>query len=213
MRLLCHRGLWRTKGEQNSLEALVRAIKSGFGLETDVRDHNGNLVISHDPPVGEDVLPLERFLEKYRESTQKTLLAINIKADGLQARLDEILRAFGVVNYFVFDMSVPDTLPYLRRGMPVAVRLSEYEDNKLFLDKVNTVWMDAFESDWYSSQQLRELLGAGKRVCIVSPELHGRSHYRLWSDLRDLPVKYSHNCHLCTDLFEQAIESFDVEKD
>lgn len=213
MKLLCHRGLWQIKSEQNTLAALSRAIEGGFGVETDIRDHNGNLVISHDPPIGEGVLSLERLLEAYCNSDHKTLLALNVKADGLCASLDEMLRAFDVNNYFVFDMSLPDTLPYLKRGMPVAARLSEYEGGKSLLEKAGTVWLDAFESEWYSIEEVLALLRAGKRVCLVSPELHRRSHQELWRELTKIPGDLAGNCYLCTDLFEKAKEVLDVEKD
>ncbi len=213
MKLLCHRGLWQIKSEQNSLAALSRAIESGFGLETDIRDHNGNLVISHDPPIGEGVISLERLLEAYCNSDHKILLALNVKADGLCTNLDEMLRTFDVGNYFVFDMSLPDTLPYLTRGMPIAVRLSEYENGKSLLEKASTVWLDAFQSEWYSIEEVLALLDAGKRVCVVSPELHRRPHQELWRELTKIPANLMRNCYLCTDLFEQAKEVFDVEKD
>ena len=38
------------KNEQNKLVAFKRAINSGFGIETDIRDFNGKLVISHSLP-------------------------------------------------------------------------------------------------------------------------------------------------------------------
>lgn len=38
------------KNEQNKLVAFKRAINFGFGIETDIRDFNGKLVISHDLP-------------------------------------------------------------------------------------------------------------------------------------------------------------------
>jgi len=48
--ILAHRGAWTVPKERNSAEALKRALKSGFGIETDLRDLDGTVVISHDPP-------------------------------------------------------------------------------------------------------------------------------------------------------------------
>lgn len=49
MKILCHRGYWRDKFHKNSAEAFKRSFDSGYGTETDFRDLDGTLVISHDP--------------------------------------------------------------------------------------------------------------------------------------------------------------------
>jgi glycerophosphoryl diester phosphodiesterase len=49
-RILAHRGYWLEPGEKNSLSAFRRAFEGGFGIETDIRDLDGELVVSHDPP-------------------------------------------------------------------------------------------------------------------------------------------------------------------
>lgn len=213
MRLLCHRGMWADPSEKNSLVALMRAIDRGFGVETDIRDRDGRLVISHDPPQSPHVLPLERFLDAYRRAATPPLLALNIKSDGLHDTLRDALRAHGVDNYFVFDMSIPDTMGYVRRGMPVARRLSEYEGGERFPADYRFVWLDAFEHDWYGPPELAGWLESGKRVCVVSPELHGRPHQAAWGILRRLPSHLLRDIHLCTDLFTEALEIFDVDAD
>ncbi|EHZ0305119.1 hypothetical protein K4888_001154 [Campylobacter upsaliensis] len=48
MQILAHRGFWREKKEQNSLASLAKAFEMGFGIETDLRDGGGNLLLSHD---------------------------------------------------------------------------------------------------------------------------------------------------------------------
>ncbi|MDC4226495.1 MAG: hypothetical protein MPW15_20170 [Candidatus Manganitrophus sp.] len=138
---------------------------------------------------------------------------MNVKADGLHERLDQMLQAHGVDNYFVFDMALPDTFGYLKKRMPFAVRLSEYEDGKHLLKYTNTVWLDAFEREWYSIADISALLNSGKRVCVVSPELHRRSHVQLWERLASVPAGLAKNLYMCTDLFEQAQEAFNVIQD
>ena len=46
----------------------------------------------------------------------------------------------------------------------------------------------------------------GKRVCVVSSELHDRSHSTLWKIL--LPLSGNDSLILCTDLPEQAQKFF-----
>ena len=81
--ILAHRGWWTKPAEKNSFEAIRRAIDAGFGIETDFRDLNGTIVISHDPPQGE-VLCAESFFGLYAQIGTNGRLALNIKADGLQ---------------------------------------------------------------------------------------------------------------------------------
>ena len=48
--ILAHRGVWGSKEEQNSRSAIKHALAGGFGIETDIRDHDGQVVLSHDVP-------------------------------------------------------------------------------------------------------------------------------------------------------------------
>lgn len=210
MKLLCHRGYWSDKSERNTLSSLVLAFQEGHGVETDIRDCNGSLVISHDMPLSHNALPLKQVLETYVKIGKQTMLALNVKADGLQESLKNLLAEYGVTQYVVFDMSVPDMLGYIRQEMPVAVRMSEYEDGQSMLDSVETVWLDGFHSDWYDLELMISLLESGKRIFVVSPELHGRTHLPLWNILREIPATYVHNIYLCTDFVSEALEIFDV---
>lgn len=210
MKLLCHRGDWSHKDERNALASLQCALQEGHGVETDIRDCDGSLVISHDMPMFNDALTLKQLLDVYVEVGKPGMLALNIKSDGLQVPIKKMLIEYGVTEYVVFDMSVPDTLGYIREEMTVAVRMSEYEDGKWLLDSVDTVWLDAFHTEWYDLDMMVSLLQSGKRVFIVSPELHGRPHQSLWNVLRKIPVPFENNIFLCTDLVLEALENFNV---
>ena len=208
MDVLSHRGYWSAASEKNTLLAFERSFALGFGTETDVRDHDGRLVISHDMP-GADALPYAAYLDCLaRKATRPLLQAVNIKADGLATALAGAMKDVGH-PWFVFDMSLPDTLGWRRHGMPYAVRLSEYEDGGPLLVAAAFVWLDAFErDDWYSIDFVRALLDDGKTVAVVSPELHGRPHAAAWQRLQ--PIAGHARLHLCTDLIAPAQEAFDV---
>lgn len=214
MKLLAHRGIWKAwqgaaPQAKNSLAALGLALHHGYGVETDIRDLDGELVISHDMPTRAGHVNLDAFLCLCRDTPQAGLLALNIKSAGLDVLLKSKLEQYGITRYFVFDMSVPDTLGYRRLGMPYAVRWSELEDGGRLLDETGYVWLDAFEDDsWYSNDLIRALLDRGKTVAVVSPELHGRPHEQVWMRLRELAPADS--LYLCTDLVAQAQEVFHV---
>lgn len=199
MKILSHRGYWHTAAEKNTETAFRRSFTLGFGTETDLRDRLGEIVISHDMPLGNE-MPLQEFLTLVKAPDLP--LAMNIKADGLVKPVQEAMERSGHRNWFVFDMSVPDMLHYLRAGVPVFTRLSEYEPAPAALEASAGVWLDGFHGRWWQADQLARLLDAGKRVCVVSPELHGRQPDADWEAL--LPLAGHENLMLCTDLPERA---------
>lgn len=209
MEVLSHRGYWQTADEKNELVAFARSFSLGFGTETDVRDHDGRLVIAHDAPTGEP-LEFSSYLASLTAHARRPLpQAINIKADGLASLLANAMKTVAH-PWFVFDMSVPDMLAHLRVGNPVYARLSEYEPFPGRLrDQVSGFWLDAFNSTWYTTDTIRSLLDSGTGVCVVSPELHGRTDAAdLWAALR--PLATYPNLSLCTDLPEVAADALGI---
>jgi hypothetical protein len=191
MERLAHRGLWNEAAEKNSRVAFERAFAAGFGVETDLRDHAGTVVISHDPPGGatEPEMSFEDFLALYRRCDAAGTLALNIKADGLSAIVHQLLKKYQLGRYFVFDMAIPDMLAYSKLGMRCFSRQSEVEIPTLLKNfspysPIEGIWLDSFSSIWYPTDLVREHLASGLDVCLVSPELHGRDPQPWWDELR-----------------------------
>ncbi|EHI61380.1 hypothetical protein [Hungatella hathewayi] len=210
MEIIAHRGLWKTFEERNQWEALERAALTNMGTETDFRDFNRKLVISHDMPT-EKAVAVEKFLELYQAAPYT--LAINIKADGLQTILKQLLDKYQINNYFCFDMAIPDTLGYIEKELKFFTRESEYEPFPAFYQKAAGVWLDGFESDdWITEEKISRHLNAGKAVCIVSPELHQRHHTKKWAEYKQFSCIDSNRLIFCTDYPEEAKEYFYHEK-
>mgnify|MGYP001049556465 CR=1 FL=1 len=208
MIIISHRGYWKSQEEKNKQISFDRSFKLGYGTETDIRDYKGELVISHDVP-DENSIRIDDFFKIYNiYSSSNLTLALNIKSDGLQVKLKEKLIEFGIKNYFVFDMSIPDTLGYLRNNLITFTRHSEYEPIPAFIEKCNGIWLDSFESRWYDEKVLLNHLQNGKDISIVSPELHKRNHLELWAYLKNNNYHKLDNIILCTDLPEDASEFF-----
>lgn len=206
--ILAHRGYWNQERPKNSIAAFKAAFDLGFGVETDVRDYNGSLVISHDIP-GSGLQSFDDFLNLYKACGAPSYLALNIKADGLQILLKEALEKANIRNYFVFDMSVPDGLLYLKHNLTAFTRQSEFEENPSFYEQADGVWIDEFNGHWITSSVIDTHQKNGKGCSIVSPELHGRQHIAEWTDYRDwLCVKRWPRIMLCTDYPEEAERFF-----
>lgn len=205
MKILSHRGFWRSAEEKNTLSAFEFSRDNGFGTETDVRDLNGRLVISHDIP-NQDALDLYSFLEVFAGTDLP--VALNIKADGLSSALEKAVSEYDLKNAFVFDMSVPDMRSYFKTTLRVFGRFSEVEPVVAWVDSCEGIWLDAFESTWYTSDDIKKLLDLKKHVCIVSPELHSREYESVWQDLKGLNTY--ENLMLCTDHPDKASVFFGV---
>jgi len=201
MIILSHRGYWKDLTERNQRTAFERSFDSGFGTETDLRDHAGKIVISHDMPQGNEIT----FEEVLQIMDGRNLpLALNIKADGLADTILELLKKYNHTNYFTFDMSIPDMVVQINRGLCVFTGLSDILPTPVMLHSAAGVWLDCFNSDWYEPDTIDHLITGGKSVCIVSSDLHKRTTEKQWEIIRTCKNLNSKNLLLCTDFPDKA---------
>ena len=102
----------------------------------------------------------------------------DVKEEGLEARLIELMRQHGIDDYFVLDQSFPFLVKWSKLGEHrCAVRVSEFEAVETALTlagKVDWVWVDCFTHVPLESADAQWLKDAGFKLCLVSPELQGR---------------------------------------
>jgi hypothetical protein len=210
MKILSHRGYWKTVQEQNTEYAFRQSFELGYGVETDVRDFDGKLVVNHDLPTSQSMLA-ESFFQLMSSVNLALPLAINIKADGLQEVLKSAIKRYQIRDYFLFDMSVPDAVVSIKNGLRVFTRQSDLEKHPAFYDQADGVWIDAFYSDkWIDENIIKSHLSANKAVCLVSPEIHKRPHLEIWNKLKVDQLFRDKNILLCTDLPDDAAAFFQL---
>jgi hypothetical protein len=208
MEIISHRGYWIIPKDKNTQISFLRSFKLDFGTETDIRDYNGELVISHDIATSES-MKLDLFFKLYIENGKSNFtLALNIKSDGLQVKLQNLLNDYGIKNYFVFDMSIPDTLGYISKNINFFSRQSEYELSPAFYNQCNGIWLDSFIDIWFTRELIIDHLKNKKKIALVSPELHGRKHTVLWEFLKVNHFHKNEDIMLCTDFPEEAVQYF-----
>ncbi|KJF85819.1 hypothetical protein [Photobacterium phosphoreum] len=209
MEIIAHRGYWLESQEKNSFKAFERAISNGFGIETDLRDYHGKIVISHDLPT-EKNKTLDEFL-KLVSKNKKVTLALNIKCDGLQDLLQRN-EYLGEHKHFYFDMSIPDCLTFNQKNMCYFSRVSDVEPTALLYKDAAGIWLDNFSSNKLNLAELNKVLEEGKKVALVSPELHGYEYTTYWEQLKNhiRDSQSSENILLCTDFPMLAKEFFNV---
>lgn len=204
MIILSHRGFWLDPAEKNSWTAFTRTVASGFGTETDVRDLLGRLVVAHDPAES-TALPWSELVDLF--SARGLPLAVNVKADGLAQLVGEAFSG-REIDWFAFDMSGPETVRYAKAGLPFFTRHSDLEPTPILYDAAQGVWLDAFgDHSWITPHIISEHLENGKRICLVSPELHGRDPFEFWATLKTLGSLLD-NVMLCTDIPTHARDHF-----
>lgn len=198
--VLAHRGLWAAPEEQNTQKALRDALAHGFGLETDVRDDRGRLVVSHDFPEGGEQ-ELVHLLDWCQSCDG--LLALNAKADGLHATVQTLVETLPPREFFLFDMSIPQARQMARCSLPFAARISEFESVEGLRSgpyaEARYLWIDCFDSDWFLCDRGVEKALATRATILVSPEVHGRDPEAAWSWVA-LMRSLGHRVGLCTDL-------------
>lgn len=203
MKIIAHRGYWNSSIPNNSPEALKEAMINGYGFESDIRDFNQELVISHNI-ADSSSQKAEEVFAGLAEQNDKLCFAINIKADGLIQKLKELLTKYGVSNYFTFDMSVPQMIEYSAAGLTFFTRLSEYEKDPVLYECAAGIWVDAFEDDsWITEGLVAGHIRNGKTICIVSPDLHKRSYKEFWGKIMHWQIDFS-KLMLCTDHPDEA---------
>ena len=212
--ILAHRGCWNTSEDKNSIDALTMALDIGYGIETDLRDLNGSLVVCHDPATTRNSFPADELFSYYSNKGCKSSLALNIKSDGLQELLKRSLdlHSISADNFYVFDMSIPDLSQYLKARIPSYTRLSDLETEPVLINQCKGIWLDDFNGCNSNTELIEKYLLLNYPVAVVSPELHGRCSETLWSEIKDKDLHRDKNFYLCTDRPDAAFEFFKVEK-
>jgi hypothetical protein len=157
---------------RNTLAELA-ATDRNFGVEVDIHAFGSKLTVYHDALAeGED---FERWLDAYNHG----FVIFNVKEEGVEQAVVDLAAERGIVDYFLLDMSFPALIKMTRKNESrIAVRVSEYEPIEGALrmaGKVAWVWLDIFESFSLTTEDNIRLHEAGMKICLVSPELHGRS--------------------------------------
>ena len=200
-------------GEKDLASAYYRALEAGMGIVVPVRDHDGQLVISHGP-ASDGSLSFDEFLaERPIWPGNVPVMAIQVCSDGLSPLLHRSLSEADGMAPYLFGISVTDLPPYLDGQIPIYVRQSEHEPQPPFYEFAEGIWLDSFERDWFDERLIIQHLRAGKLVTVVSPEINGREQEPMWDMIARLQVKLGDlvtSLQLCTDNPQAARDYFTV---
>jgi len=142
------------------------------GIEFDVRDSGGKIIVTHDPFT--DGQEFEEFISHL----YKRFLIVNVKSEGIEINILKILKKYSFEAFFFLDCSFPAIikLSHLNEKR-IALRFSEFESIEnisLMANKIQWVWVDCFTHFPLTKDISHYIHSFGLRICIVSPELQGR---------------------------------------
>ena len=200
MKIISHR--------RNTVSELL-ATDTKYGVEVDIRSERDRLIIHHDPCMGGE--SFDEWIEAYQHGT----LILNVKEEGLEARLIALMQSQGIADYFFLDQSFPFLVKWSKAGEHrCAVRVSEFESIETALTlsgKVDWVWVDCFTKFPLSDDDAVRLRNAGFKLCLVSPELQGRDAEieipALVSLLREQNIESDAVCTKRPDLWEKMVSA------
>lgn len=167
----------------NKVSQLLELPKN-YGAEIDIRYHENDLILHHDPFSHHQDHGPEKFCDFLANYKRDELLICNIKSEGIEQKCIDLINQFQIKNWFFLDLSMPYFVRYANyakthfiKGFTpdnLAVRLSEEEPIEYainFAHKAGWVWVDCFTKIALDDENYAKLKALGFKICIVSPEL------------------------------------------
>jgi len=150
----------------------LRETPRELGVEMDLHAFGSRLVAQHD--ASRDGPDFDAWLDAYDHA----FAIFNVKEEGIETAVRDRVLAHGIVNFFFLDLSFPALVRMAKSGeRRLAVRVSEYEPVEQALrlsSMVDWVWLDVFSGFPVGKADVDALKKSGLKLCLVSPELHGR---------------------------------------
>ena len=171
----------------NSSDDLHKTDKE-FGVEVDLRTNHNQIILQHDPFSEGEV-----FTDWIKNFDHKTLI-LNVKEDGLEKEIINILKENSIEDFFFLDLSFPFLVKTAISGETrIASRVSEFESLETIekiKDLISWVWIDYFSYFPLKESDLIRIKDLGLRTCIVSPELQGFDPQNEVSKIKDCIINY-----------------------
>lgn len=165
------------KHRVNTIEELSK-VEASYGVEIDLRNNNGELILAHDPFSVESV----RFAD-WLKFYHHDMIVLNIKEEGLETKILGVIKDLNIQNFFFLDQSFSFLFKTLTSGESrTAIRFSDLESIDTVANTINMsttkpkwLWIDSFSGEWSHLKELDKIKSLGLNVCLASPELHGRN--------------------------------------
>lgn len=149
----------------------LKKIPNIYGLEIDIRSQKNELILHHDP------FKQGTLFKKWLKYYDHKFLILNVKEEGLETKILNLMKKFKIRNFFFLDQSIPFLIKTMKLPEKrCAIRISEYESIETvlnFKNKIKWIWVDCFTKLPINIKQFKLLKKANFKLCLVSPELQG----------------------------------------
>ena len=149
----------------------LKKIDINFGVEIDLRSKNKDIYLHHDP------FKKGELFSNWIKSFKHKLIVLNVKEEGLEPKILNILRRNKVKNFFFHDQTFSSLIKNMNKTK-VSVRYSEFEElkkiDKLF-NSIKWLWIDNFTEIRINKKFYSYLKKKKVKICIFSPELVKKS--------------------------------------
>lgn len=161
------------------------------GIEFDLRSSGNQILVVHDPfQAGQ---PFDEFIHFLRPDK---MYIVNIKTEGIEERVIQMMDALGLHSFFLLNCGMPSIVRLARTGeRRMAIRFSEYESIESVEkveDLVSWVWVDCFSYLPLNPIFYNHIQRMGLNICLVSPELQGKpekiEEYRNWLERMNMDL-------------------------
>ena len=154
-------------------EIAKEVFSKADGIEFDIRDSNGEIIVQHDPYKSGQLF--REFITFFDPSK---FYIVNVKSEGIETLALKLLEERGIYKFFLLDCSIPMMIKLSKNGeRRLAVRFSEYESIETVLsmkELVEWVWVDCFSKMPLTKEISNIFSNNGLKTCIVSPELQSQ---------------------------------------
>ena len=184
------------KHRVNTIEMLLSTPKY-YGVEIDIRSYGKELILHHDPfEKGEN---FSKWLSNYDHGT----LILNVKEEGLEESIMDLLFKHKINNYFFLDQSFPFLIRQHKKvNNNSALRFSEYESMESILKSykfAKWVWVDCFSELPLTMDIIIKMKSLGLNICLVSPELQGHVDPKFIKEFKNKVKNYKNLINaICT---------------
>lgn len=180
------------KHRVNTIQEL-KSTERKFGVEIDIRTLGVDLIVQHEPFI--PGVKLSEWLKHFEHQ----ILVINLKEDGLEKAILNLMIEFNITNFFFLDQSMSS---FYKTSLVYpnfcSARVSDIESVETILNFTSGwVWFDSHSGNWdYLKKTLSELSKIKVKKCLMSPELQ-----------RDNSEKELNNLKLLIDQFSFSFEA------
>lgn len=154
----------------NTVE-LLKSVNQEFGIEVDVRERCGKLIMQHDS--FKDGELFEDLLINYKHK----FMIVDIKCEGIEEAVVKLLDAYKIKDYFLLGITLPWAIKLVKKGMKnLSFHFSELEpieQAKKLVGKIDWVWIDSYTHLPINDENYL-FLSKNFKLCLGSPELYGR---------------------------------------